>query len=418
MALNVNELQGKELADDYIRKSVPKGRWADTWDVFKSSFSKIVLINILVLVTFIPGIAVVLIRSAYISGLGGVYPFNSSIVYPFYPDITGLNESVVLSTDVMFYALMIVAGFVASLGISGGIYSMRKLLNTHGEFTFKGFMHGIRKCYFSTLVPVTLFLLFFYGTVLIGDWRALFIAQGGSKGGATTAYVISIIATVLVGIYCAWMLAVGATFKLKPWQLLKNSLVLMIGTPIQTIFMAGFALIPVWIMFFGGFFRTIAYIFFIFLGFSFILISWTSYTQWVFDMFIKPNLAAAAEQAKAKKSPKELEQEKVEEERRLAMELLAAGRSELIANPLMPIAETAAVTPFGNIYSRSDVTRAGVERAKLRADIAAYIEEHKNDPVYAEYNKLFEDREKALKTDGGKKGKKNNKKISSDNLLR
>ena len=39
-----------------------------------------------------------------------------------------------------------------------------------------------------------------------------------------------------------------------------------------------------------------------------------------------------------------------------------------------------------------------------------------NDPVYVEYNKMFQDREKALQDDT-KKGKKK-KKISSDNLLK
>jgi hypothetical protein len=38
-----------------------------------------------------------------------------------------------------------------------------------------------------------------------------------------------------------------------------------------------------------------------------------------------------------------------------------------------------------------------------------------SDPVYVEYNKLFADREKALKVDD-KKGRK--KKVSSDNLLK
>ncbi len=54
------------------------------------------------------------------------------------------------------------------------------------------------------------------------------------------------------------------------------------------------------------------------------------------------------------------------------------------------------------------------DRQKLDGDIAAYEKEHLSDPVYAEYNKLFSEREKALKDDG-KKSKK--KKVSSKNLL-
>ena len=54
-------------------------------------------------------------------------------------------------------------------------------------------------------------------------------------------------------------------------------------------------------------------------------------------------------------------------------------------------------------------------RQKLESDVADYENKHKNDPVYAEYSKLFADREKALQPQG-KKGKK--KKVSSANLLK
>ncbi len=66
-------------------------------------------------------------------------------------------------------------------------------------------------------------------------------------------------------------------------------------------------------------------------------------------------------------------------------------------------------------YTRADVSRVSDDKKKLAGEISAYEQEHKNDPVYAEYNKLFAEREKALQSDG-KKGKK--KKVSSENLLR
>ena len=99
------------------------------------------------------------------------------------------------------------------------------------------------------------------------------------------------------------------------------------------------------------------------------------------------------------------------------MELLAAGRSELIARPIMPVAAEPAVRIPVLTFTRADVSAAADDRAKLAADVAAYELAHINDPVYAEYNKLFAEREKALQSDSGKKGKKS-KKISADNLLK
>lgn len=421
MALNVKGLEGNEIADDYVRKADSRGRWGLTWDVFKSNFGKVVLINIFVLLFFLPGVGVMFVRSLYINGMGLQYPFNANtgIGYPSYPGTQGLTEGIYLSADLLFYSLLIVAGFIASVGIAGGAYSVRKLVNTQGKFTVKGFFHGVRVCYFNTVLPVTVFMIFFFLTVIIGDWKDLVIAQGRSAGGPITAYVFIIIATVLVGIYCAWVLAVGVSYRLKFVQLLKNSFILLIASPIQTVFMAGFALIPVWLCLLGNavsFFKIIAYILFIFIGFTFILMSWFSFAQWLFDMFITPNVKAAEEKAKAQKSPKELAAEREEEAQQVARELLAAGKSELIGKPILPIAEQVAVTPLGLTYNRSQINKIAEDKKKLDGEIAEYENEHKNDPVYAEYNKLFAEREKALPSADGKKGKK--KKVSSDNLLK
>lgn len=413
MALEVTNLEGNEVADDYIRKSVPQGRWSDTWYVFKSNFLKLVLINVFVLISFAPAIALLYFRSAYIQMLGTVYPFNSSILFPYYPDVTGLAERLTLSADLLFYAALVVTGFIAAVGISGATYSIRKLINTHGEFSVKGFFHGVKVNYFSTVFPVTVFLIFLYATVLIGDKMDYAKALGGGAAGEITAYVFVIIATVLAGIFFAWVFAVGTTYKVKFTQLFKNSFVLCLGSIIKTVFMAGFSLIPVWLYMIGGFVRFISYAMFVFIGFSFIILCWTAFTQSVFDAYINPTLKAAEDEKKAARTQEEV----VADEKQRARELLAAGKSELISRPIMPIAAEAAVAGIGKTFTRKDISAVAAGREKLTADVAAYENAHKNDTVYLEYNKLFAEREKALSDEVDKKGKKK-KKISPDNLLK
>lgn len=417
MALNVTNLEGNEIADDYVRASVPKGRWSDTWSIFKASFTKLILINVFTLITFVPGLVIMLFRTWYIGSLGAVYPFNSTILYPYYPDVLGLAERLTLSADLMFYALLIVAGFIASVGIAGAAYSIRKLINTRGEFTVKGYFHGIKVCYLSTVLPVTLVMTFLFATFIIGDWMHLTIVMGGNSAAAITAYVFIIIATVMAGIYAAWVFAVGTSYRVGTFQLLKNAFVLMIGTPLHTLVMAAFSLIPVWLFMMGGFMRIISYLFFILLGFSFMIMSWTAFTQWAFDLYVNPNLKARQEKENAKKSKEELAAEKEEQGKNRARELLAAGRSELIARPIMPVAAENTVPVLGKTFTRADIAAVNEGRGKLGEEVASYEKEHMNDPEFVEYNKLFADREKALQTETDKKGKKK-KKISADNLLR
>ncbi len=418
MSLTVNNLEGNEIAADYSRIASERGRWGETWDVVKSSFWKLVLINIFMLIGFLPGVGILIVRSMRIVSLGALAPTNSNtgIGYPATPDMQGLAESIYLSADLLFYPLLIVAGFIASVGVAGGAYSIKKLLNSHGQFSIKGFFRGIKLCYFNTVLPATIFLAFLVATFLIGDWKDYVIASGGSAAGPIVAYVFIIIATVLVGIFCGWLFVVGISYRVSFLQLFKNAFVLIIGSPLQTIFFAGMALIPVWLYMVGSavdIIKIISYIVFIFLGFSFILVIWLSFTQWVLDLYVTPNIKAA-EAAAVGKTAKQLESEKQQDEKRVAMELLAAGKSELICKPILPISEENAVRPLGKTFTRSDMENVKADRQKLDGDIAAYEKEHLSDPVYAEYNKLFSEREKALKDDG-KKSKK--KKVSSKNLL-
>ncbi len=418
MALNVKELAGNEIAFDYKRTAPEaQGRWGEAWAVFKGSFGKIVLINLLMLIFLSPAITLLVTRSLYIGIWAYELPLNSNtgLGYPVYPDTRGLIENLYLQVDLIFYAVLIAAGVIASVGIAGGAYSIKKLLNTQGKFTLKGFFRGVKSGYVKTVIPVTVMLVLFYACVLVGDWKDLVIARGGNGAGPITAYVFIIIATVLIGLYCAWLFSVGVSYKVNFGTALKKAFSFLITTPLQTVLLAGFALLPVWLYLIGTAVQIIMYIafaLFIFFGFSFILLAWTSYTRWVFDTAIPPEFAKEENKKTAAKQPQKAEADQTD----VARELLAAGKSELIGRPILPVADKPVFTPLGAVYTRGDLKKLAEARANLGGQIEEYESRHANDPVYAEYNKLFAEREKALPAPEGKKGKK--KKVSAQNLLR
>lgn len=417
----VAALEGNELTDNYVRTHIPQGRWGDTWDLFKSNFVKFVIINVFVLFWCVPSIILFYFRGNIISQLGAWFPFSSNplFLYPLTPPMQGTPERIVLLADLIFYSILIVGGLIAAIGVSGACYSIKKLINTHGQFTFKDLFRGIKVCYFNVLLPTVLFLLFLFASVSISDWAAWQIALGAGKGGPITAKVFIIIATVIIGVIAMWLLAVGVSYKVKFVPLIKNSIVLLIGSIIQTLFMVGFSLIPVWILLIGvavTFVKILGYIIFIFFGFSFILLCWLSFTQWVFDMYITPVVKKEEEVRKANRTPQQIAAEKEEEEKAAARALLAAGRSELVGRPMRPIEGGTVVKEVGVAYGRADISRVSGDRRQIEGEVDAYYEEHKNDTRYVEYEKMFAERERALNTDGdGKKKKK--KKISKNNLL-
>lgn len=415
----LQSLVGNDLADDYVRTYAPKSRWSDTWALFKGNFVKFVIINVLTLLFFVPSIAAVYFRIVYLTNIATLYPFSANVGMAIYtPAVTGMAERLTLSADIIFYAILVLTGFIASIGLSGAAYSVKKMINSHGQFTVKGYFHGVRRCYFNTLLPVMIFMIFLFAAMVVSDWAAMEIAYGASAAGPITAKVFAIIATVIVGLFGMWLYAVGVSYKVGLGHLFKNSFVLFVGTIVQSIFMTAFALIPVWLMVIGAYvtlFLVLGILVFIFVGFSFIVLSWMAYTQWVFDSFIEPAIATEKEAARAKMTPGELEAAKQEDARSEARELLAAGRSELISKPVRPISSDISVSAVPSKFTRADVIAARNARAAIDGEVSAYFEEHKNDPKYVEYNKLFAEREKALSSTD-KKGKK--KKISADNLLK
>ena len=44
-------LEGKERSEDYARSTLPTSRWSLFWDIFKGRFGRLVLVNLLMLVT-------------------------------------------------------------------------------------------------------------------------------------------------------------------------------------------------------------------------------------------------------------------------------------------------------------------------------------------------------------------------------
>ncbi len=418
MALNWNGLEGHDRSTgEYVRKMVPEGRWSDTWQVFKSNFGKTVLINLVMLITFIPSIVIIFFRSYYIAWLYTANSVNHSIVYPFVPYTAGVEQNIVFYADLVFYALLVISMLIFAVGVSGGAYSFRKLIITHGDFTFKGFFHGVRKTYFNALFPMLFFMVFLYATVIIGDLRACMAATGQGLAGVTTGYVFIIIFTVLAGIYALWLLSTGVSYKLSLKNLLKYSLFMVLGTPIQTIVMIAFAFIPLWLYllsYLWSFMAVIMLIVYIFLGFTFTMISWMGFSQWGFDQFTDPQAAVDKAQAEAEKRAQEqaLEDSKNPDIRR--RELLAAGKSDLLSHAIMPINSAIRITPLGKEITRAGIAKAQENKDALAAVILDYEKEHSKDPAYVEYNKLFATREKVLEVKD-KKGKK--KKISSAHLL-
>ena len=80
-------LEGKEKSEEYARSTLPTNRWQLFWDIFKGNFGKIFKVNLLILIFFLPIIAIFIFRVFFDQSNGMTYPFgaNLAVGYPGIP---------------------------------------------------------------------------------------------------------------------------------------------------------------------------------------------------------------------------------------------------------------------------------------------------------------------------------------------
>ena len=123
-------MEGKERDEEYARSTLPTNRWQLFWDIFKGRFSKLVIVNLLMLIFCIPLILVIVLRFLNVNALGLTYPFSNwvGIGAIAVPNLQGAPEYTAFSTDVLYGALMVAAALVAAVGIAGGMYVIRNMV--------------------------------------------------------------------------------------------------------------------------------------------------------------------------------------------------------------------------------------------------------------------------------------------------
>ena len=408
-------LEGKEKSEEYARSTLPTNRWQLFWDVFKGNFGKVVKINLLTLIFFIPLIVVIVFAIMMNNSNAVIYPFgaNMGVGYPAAPDLQGVSEFLILQTEFVMFVGILVSSFIAAVGLAGGMYVIRNMVWTEGIFVANDFWRGVKLNYKNALQAALFFTLilglsktmvnFSEFTLAVGDvgkWQGIWL-----KVSTAVSYVFIALAAAMA----LWMVALGVNYQMKFFTMLRNSFLMVIGTLPQTVFFGLIALLPFLLFAIGGtLFLLIAIIVCLLFGLSFLLLVWLDFAQWVFDKYINPKIEGAkvgrgifnkdgSSSLQGGESGAELEYQRV---------ILSHGRSRLVARPIKPIDDGLQVYELPQSFTREDLVKLRESKQNIAEDTEQYAEEHKNDLRYVEYNKHFDEREKAIQDETGKNGKK------------
>jgi hypothetical protein len=350
---------------------------------------------------------------------GIIYPFgaNLGIGYPAMPALQGVSEWLTVQNNLMLYLEIMIATFVAAVGLSGGMYVIRNMVWTEGIFVTNDFWRGVKLNYKNALETALFFsAVLFLGQMLISFSDFSIAAGAVTKGqivwlriSQATSYVFITFAAMM----SLWMIALGVNYNMGFRVMLKNSFLMTIGTLPQTVFFGVLALLPFALLMLGGTtLIMIAGIIVILFAFAYALLVWLDFAQWVFDKYINPKLQGAkvgrgiynkdgTSTITGNDSAASLEYQRV---------ILSHGKSRLVARPIKPIDDSLQVYELPQSFTREDLKRLRESKQSIVEDTETYAEEHKNDLRYVEYNKQFEERERALQEESDKGKKKRAKK--------
>ena len=87
-------LEGKERSEDYARSTLPSNRWQLFWDIMKGRFGRLMLVNLLTLITFVPLILVYFWRYLVMAAQAMLGPYGSGlgVGYPVIPNVVCVAE--------------------------------------------------------------------------------------------------------------------------------------------------------------------------------------------------------------------------------------------------------------------------------------------------------------------------------------
>ena len=394
-------LLGSEKSEGYARASLPSNRWELFWDIFKGRFWKLVIINLLILIFFIPVALIFFMRSNAISNLGALYPFsqNFGIGYQAPLSMVGYAENIVFTVDSTLYLFMPIALIIAAIGVSGGAYVIRNMVWTEGIFVANDFWRGVKQNIKQIIAVALVYSLAFYLTNLSVALADQSIAVGIKNSWIfVLSKVLAYMFLVFYSMMTFHMITMSVTYELKFRQLLKNSFLFTIALLPQNILFLFLGLLPFLFLLFGGIFMAIGLILILLMGFSLFFLIWTDFCQWSYDRFINDKIEGAQKNRGI--------YEKVKESNSLALQkyreqVARTAVSSLSSKPIKPITDDELqLAELPESFNRKDIERLNESKQRLIEDHERYVEEHKNDPQFVEARenaeKNKEEREKRI----------------------
>ncbi len=383
MGLIDRMMLGKEKSEGYARASLPSNRWELFWDILKGRFGKLVLVNFLTLLFFIPLVALIVFRYVVLLNYGTMYPFSQGfgVAFMMPPSMVGYSENIVFNVDIVVYLFLPLAAIIAAVGVSGGMYVIRNMVWTEGIFVSNDFWRGIKQNFRQVCtIALTFSLLFYFISLSIAMCEQSIALGVDNKWIFVVSEIFSYIVLVLYGMMCFHMLSMCVTYDMKMKQLFRNSFLFTIGLFPQSIFFLFLGALPFFFLTMGDFMMALGIVLILFIALSLLMLIWTDFSQWAFDKFINDKVPGAQKNKGIYEKIKESDSGALKKYRE---QMALTARSTLNSKPIKPITDDELkIAELPTSFRRDDIIKLNESKQAIIDDHKKYVEEHMNDPEF------------------------------------
>ena len=363
-------IEGPERSENYARSTLPSNRWQLGWDIFKTNFTKLVLLNLILALFALPLVFIFVLHSGTVSYEAARVPFGSFMSYPYVPSLNGAAERIQITADFSSYVFLPVAAIILAVGLSGILYIIRNMVWTEGVFVGSDFWRGVKSNFLYIALTLLIYSVIMFAGLMSSSFADFLIATGGgNRVLLTITKIVTYIMMGIVTIMAMHMMTMTVTYKLSFFQLIRNAFILTISLLPTNIFFIAFTAVGVLLYLVFPLLGGIALIVIALTGG---LLVWTDYCQWIYDRFINEKVPGAKRNRGIYEKPGK---------DALGDELAAIGSQNfdtvyLNKRPVKPVTDyDVEIVELPQSYGRDDLRRLEESKEAMRRDSDRYVED-------------------------------------------
>ncbi len=279
----------QKVGDMAKRLPTAEGRWGLWKYLFSQGMTGMFQLNVCAFICFLPVIAVVYLYAMSSISISSSLPFTSYIGagYPAVVDAAAKAFALTQELFMQFGVLLFPAALFLSMYLSLTVqYAMRNFVWTEGHFKFKTLFKAFK---FNWKQPILISLV--TSVIAMGLTYAVYHLRNYLYLNGWNVWAVLIVVglaaiALFVVIVTMYAYSISLTYKESIWAIYYDSVLLTVRLLVTNILIAIAVLAPIGLVI--GLMQTsfglLVMMLMLFIGFAYMLLTWTVYSQYVFDL--------------------------------------------------------------------------------------------------------------------------------------